>query len=293
MMRRKLYPYFYVLPALLLVGFFILYPVGKGISITFMEYNPLTDGGPFVGLKQFARLFQDKILWNALRNNLLYIGITLVTEVSAGLVLAVLINRVKAEWLSNTYRVILFAPRVLSVSAVSILFGLVFHTQLGLINNGLKAIGLAALARTWLGSTETALLAIIAVSFWSFIGICTILYFASLQRIPPSFYEVAALEGASAFKQFVHITIPLVSDMTTVLVGLAMIGGFTEFALPFILTGGGPSHSTEFLVTWSIKQAFEMNRMSYGTAISVVLLAIVLIFTFFYLRAREGISHEY
>jgi raffinose/stachyose/melibiose transport system permease protein len=292
-MRRNLYPYFYVLPALLLVGFFIIYPVGKGIYISFMEYNPLTNSGPFVGLKQFARLFQDGVLWNALRNNLLYIGVTLVTEVSAGLVLAVLISRVRTEWLSNTYRVILFAPRVLSASAVTILFGLVFHTQLGLINNGLKAIGLGGLARTWLGSTDTALMAIIGVSFWSFIGFCTILYFAALQRIPSSFYEVAALEGAGAFQQFVRITIPLVSDMTTVLIGLAMIGGFTEFALPFILTGGGPSHSTEFLVTWSIKQAFEMNRMSYGTAISIVLLLVVLIFTFFYLRAREGKSHEY
>jgi raffinose/stachyose/melibiose transport system permease protein len=169
----------------------------------------------------------------------------------------------------------------------------VFHTQFGLINNILKEIGLSSLTRTWLGSTNTALLAIIGVSFWSFIGFCTILYFAALQRIPPSYYEIAAIEGASDFKQFWRITVPLVSGMTTVLIGLAMIGGFTEFAIPFILTGGGPSHSTEFLVTWSIKQAFDFNRMSYGTAISIVLLIIVLIVTFLYLRAREGRSYEY
>jgi raffinose/stachyose/melibiose transport system permease protein len=291
--HRKLSPYLYVLPALLLVGFFVLYPVAKGIYISLLEYNPLTGRGPYVGLKQFLRLFQDRILWIALRNNVLYTMITMVTEVGAGLALAVLINRVKTGWLSNAYRVILFAPRVLSMAAVSILFGLVFHTQFGLLNNILRNVGLASLARTWLGRTDTALLAIIGVSFWSFVGFSAILYFAALQRIPQSYYEVAAIEGASALRQFVQITIPLISGMTTVLVGLALIGGFTEFAIPYILTGGGPSHSTEFLVSWSIKQAFEMNRMSYGTAISILLLIMELIFTFAFLRTREGKSYEY
>jgi len=290
---KKIYPYFYVLPAVVFICLFILYPIVKGIYISILDYDPISGTGPYVGMKHFARIWEDRIFWTALRNNLIYIGVTLFTEVAAGLVLAVLVNRVKKIKISVGYRVIIFSPTVISMAAVGILFAVVLHTQVGLLNSLLKMVGLSSWTRSWLGHSNTALLSIIGISCWRFIGFCTILYYAALQRIPESFYEAASIDGATSGQQFLHITIPLLSSVTTVIAGLALIGGFTQFVLPYVITFGGPSHSTEFLATWSIKKAFAMQAMSYGTAISVVLTGIILATTIVYLKWREKETYEY
>ncbi len=282
-----------MLPAIIFIGLFILYPIVKGIHISLLDYQPVSGTGPYVGMKHFARVLKDPIVWVAFKNNLLYIVITLFTEVAVGLTLAVLITSVKKKSISTTYRVILFSPTVLSMVGIGILFSLVFHTQVGLLNSLLRIVGLSSSTRSWLGDPATALLSIIGASSWRYIGFVMILYYAALQRIPKPLYEAAAIDGATSIQKFLHITVPLLRDVTTVIVGLALIGGFTQFALPYTLTFGQPGHSTEFLITWSIKKAFAMRNMSYGTAISMALLGMVLVVTVLYLKWREKETYEY
>ena len=275
-MRRmkftEIYPYFYVLPAVALVALFIIYPVIQGIYVSMLDYDPIQRTSPYVGMKHFIRLFRDPILLIAIRNTLLYIGASLITENAAGLFLALLLNKVKNSLISAAYQVIIFIPSVISMVAVGLIFSAILHPQLGALNSALERVGLSSWTRTWLGEPVLAMLWIIIASTWRYIGFCAIIFFAALQRIPKSFYEAASIDGANSIHQFLYITLPLLQEVTTVIVGLCLIGGFTVFAIPYVITGGQPYHTTEFIVTWSIKRAFSMQNISYGTAISLVLL---------------------
>lgn len=289
----KIYPYLYILPAIVFIALFILYPVAQGLYLSMLDYDPIMRISPYVGMKHYARVFRDPVFLTAVRNNFLYIGVSLITEVAAGLMIALLINKVKDSLISPSYQVIVFTPNVISMVAVGLLFSTIYHPQLGALNTILEKVGLSSWTRIWLGDPVLALGCIIVASSWRYIGFVAVIYFGALQRIPKELYEVASLDGANSIHQFLYITLPLLRGITTVIVGLALIGGFTVFAIPYVITRGQPYHSTEFIVTWSIKRAFSMENISYGTAISVVLLGIVLIATALYLKWREKEVYEY
>ena len=183
----------------------------------------------------------ERVLNRALGNTAIYVAVTVVTEVGGGLLLA-LVFSLKIRG-SSLLRLLAFSPFMIPMVAVGILWSLILDPYVGVINGFLRGIGLESLARPWLGDSKTALLSILGVSFWRFIGFNMILFFGALQRMPKDLYEAAYIDGATRGRVFRTITIPLLRETTTVVTLYCVIGGINMFDLFWVMTQGESQHT--------------------------------------------------
>jgi ABC-type sugar transport system permease subunit len=194
-----------------------------------------------------------------------------------GLTLAVLLEQGLRG--SNFFRGVFFIPTVMSFVVVGIVFMLLLSPELGLVNPLLRGVHLGGLQRAWLGERATALPTVIGVDVWKNFGLSMFLFVAGLKSIPREYYEAASIDGANAWQRFWSITLPALRPVTAVVVTLASINTLKLFDLVYVMTAGGPNHSSEVLTTWMYQQGFKFNNMGYGSAIAVVLLIVTFILT--------------
>ena len=284
-LSEGLAPYAYVLPAFAVFVLFKGYPTIYNIYLTFFSWDGISPQKLFVGAKNYLDMVGDPVLWGALLNTAIYVAVTVVTEVGGGLLLALLFS-LKFRG-SSIFRLLAFSPFMIPMVAVGILWSLILDPYVGVVNGLLREIGLEAAARPWLGESKTALISILGVSFWRFIGFNMILFFGALQRMPKELYEAAYIDGASRGRVFRSITIPLLRETTTVVTLYCVIGGINMFDLFWVMTQGGPAHSTEILSTWAVLKAFKFFQMGYGATIVTVILVLCVIASVVYLGARQ------
>ena len=278
-------PYIYVFPALAVFVLFKGYPTIHNLYLTLFSWDGISPEKLYVGAKNYLDMLGDYVLWRALANTAIYVAVTVVTEVGGGLLLALLFS-LKFRG-SSVFRLLAFSPFMIPMVAVGILWSLILDPYVGVINGLLRAVGLDVLARPWLGNSKTALISILGVSFWRFVGFNMILFFGALQRMPKELYEAAHLDGASQGRVFRNITIPLLRETTTVVTLYCVIGGINMFDLFWVMTQGGPAHTTEILSTWAVLKAFKFFQMGYGATIVTVILVLCVAATVVYLGARQ------
>lgn len=237
----------FVIPSILILGLFVYFPLIKNIIYSFQSFTLSSTVKEWVGLDNYRHLFSDKIILTCLKNNVLYALISIVIQVGFGLVLAAVLEDVAFHRFAPVLRSIYFIPTVISMTVVCLLFEFVYNPQMGLLNSFLEAVGLDNLTRIWLGSKKTAMYAIIAVSQWQSTGYVTMLFIVAIQKIPRDLYEAAEVDGAGKIKRFFYITVPQVKQMFFVTMILTVVGAFTVFNEPYILTGGGPGTATMVL----------------------------------------------
>jgi raffinose/stachyose/melibiose transport system permease protein len=283
--KRKISPYLYIIPALVVFLLFKGYPTIYNIYLTFFSWDGVSPEKEFVGFLHYTNMLDDYILGRAILNNAIYVVVTVVTEVGGGLVLALLLNMGFRG--SSIFRLLAFAPFMVPMVAVGIMWSLILDPYVGIVNHFLHLIGLTKLAKPWLGDSSTALFSILIVSFWVYLGFNMMLFYGALQRMPRQLYEAAYIDGASRWQCFRHITIPLLRETTTVVTLYCIIGGINMFDLFWVMTQGGPAHSTEILSTWAVLQAFKYFKMGYGASIVLVILILCMIVTIIYLGARQ------
>jgi len=282
---EALAPYIYVFPALAVFILFKGYPTIHNLYLTLFSWDGISPEKLYVGAKNYLDMLGDYVLWRALANTAIYVAVTVVTEVGGGLLLALLFS-LKFRG-SSVFRLLAFSPFMIPMVAVGILWSLILDPYVGVINGLLRAVGLDVLARPWLGNSKTALISILGVSFWRFVGFNMILFFGALQRMPKELYEAAHLDGASQGRVFRNITIPLLRETTTVVTLYCVIGGINMFDLFWVMTQGGPAHTTEILSTWAVLKAFKFFQMGYGATIVTVILVLCVAATVVYLGARQ------
>ena len=279
---RPVAPYLFLAPAMLVFGAAVLLPMAFTVGFSFTRWNgfgPMT----FVGLENYATAAADPILRESFAHVLIYIGATLVLEVAVGLGLAGLVAaRGGALW----FRVAIFAPVMLPMVVVAILWSFIYNADFGLINATLVALGLDGLQRVWLGDTSTALLAVSVVSGWVYAGFYMMIFFAAFRQIPTEVLDAARIDGAGEWALFRRIKVPMVRNVTAVAVLLCVTGGFQGFDLFFVLTNGGPYGATEIPTTYLVKTVFRNGDVGYGSAMAVVLTAIVIGVGLAYLRLQ-------
>lgn len=274
----------FVLPALVLFGMFVLWPLASSVWFAFTRWNGFTDP-EWIGLANFRRAFADPVHRAAYLHVTLYILGTLFLEVAFGLVMAVILGCRRLGF--GLMRGMFFSPMVLSMTAAGVLFAFVLDYRLGLLNSVLRGMGLDEWALPWLSQSSTALIAIMFVSGWRFAGFYMIIFFAAIRRIPTQVYDAATLDGAGPVRQFFTITLPLLRRQTMTCVLLAITGGFAGFDLFFTMTNGGPFNATEVPATWIIRQGFDNNELGYATALTVILAVVVMAISLVYLRLTE------
>jgi raffinose/stachyose/melibiose transport system permease protein len=274
MKRRQRTGLWFVLPAFIFYVVFFAFPFLASFYLGFTEWNGI--GEPvFVGLENYARQLSDDAMWKALWNNIIWVIIGTVVPVSLGLLLATML------W-SNTrgaavYRTIYFMPMVLSAVVIGVIWHWIYNPLFGLLNTGLRAVGLGNLATGWLGESTTALYAVLAAAIWTYLGFCIVILFAGLQKVDLEIVNAARIDGANAVLRFRHVIIPQIRPVLTMVIVYTLIGGFNVFDLIWVMTGGGPNNASEVIATYTYETAFRMNEYGYGASLSMVMSVLALL----------------
>jgi raffinose/stachyose/melibiose transport system permease protein len=264
----------WVAPGLVLLAVFVYYPVVDNVRLSFFSWSTFSPSPVFVGLDNYRTAADDPVFWRALLNNVYYAVVSLVFQVFLALVLAALLEEAVGKRLRGVLRTIYFIPAAISITVAGILFSFIYNPQIGLLNRFLGAIGLDSWKHAWLGEQSTAIWSIIAMSQWQSIGYTAILFVVAIQRIPRELFEAARIDGAGAVRSFFTITIPMVREMTTLLVILTISGAFLVFNEVMVMTAGGPDNSSQVLNTLLYQSAFSRDNNGYAATIATVIFVI-------------------
>lgn len=275
--RENKYGYYFVLPATLLLMAVIILP-----AINTFKLSISTKDGGFCVFKHYARAISDPVVQAAFRNTFLISTVSVSFFIIIGLSIALFLNRPMRGrvWL----RVIALLPWTVPDVAVGLTWRWIYNPTYGVLNGLIGKLGLPFGNIEWLSSPDLAIYSIIATNIWRGYPFVMVILLAGLQSIPKEWYECAALDGANAFKQFWHITIPGLKKSLIVSLALSTIWEFRRFALVSIMTGGGPGYSTEVMPTLVFKQYFKFFNFEYASAIAIMLTIVLLVISIPYIK---------
>jgi ABC-type sugar transport system permease subunit len=284
--RDALTAYGLILPAGIFYAAFQFLPILGAFALSLFSWTGINLGqASFVGFGNFSQLLQDPYFWSSLRNNVYVALAVLVFQCLGAFLLAGVIHAGIRG--GRVFRVIFFAPVVVSSVAVAMIAIFLFSPSIGLINTFLRAVGLGALAQPWLGSPTWALPSVIATYIWQSFGFSMLLCLSGLQQVPPEVCEAAMIDGASQRSVLWQIVLPVMRPVASVVVLLGIISAFRIFDTVYILTSGGPFHASDVLVTYLFDQAFNGNQVGYGDAVGVALFLIIFVLALIQLRVTR------
>lgn len=285
---RNVTQWLYVLPALLLVVVFVYYPAVDNLRLSFFQWSSFSPKEAFVGIQNYQDLAADPVFWSALFNNIAYAVVSVIFQVGGGLVLAALLEEFVAPRLRAFFRTVFFIPAVMSLTVVGFLFYFLYEPNFGIVNQFLTAIGLGDWTHAWLGEEGTAIWSIIAMSQWQSIGYVMVLFIVAIQKIPRELYEAAYIDGATRVQAFRRITVPLVQEMTVLMLIVTISGAFLVFNEVWVMTQGGPNNASHTLGSWLYKSGFFNDQLGYAAAIGSVIFLITFVTSVIQLRLTRG-----
>ncbi len=285
--RGVVAPYLFLLPFFLIYAVFLVYPVFAALRLSFYESSGF-GGDTFTGLDNYVRLTQDSRYLQALRNTTIYTLASVFILSPLALLVAVTIRSfvVPTAAFKSFYRVVFFLPFITSFVVIALMFNLVFDNDFGLMNNALSSLGLPTL--NWLRNESFALISVILIGIWTYLGINALYFLAGLQNVPEEVVEAAAVDGANRWQTFWRVTLPLLRPVILFVVVQATIFSYQIFEIPFLLTDGGPSDATLTLAIYLYEVGFQEFDRGYAAAIgySMAVIAIVLAATQLLLARR-------
>ena len=272
----------FLLPSVILYAVFVLLPVVQAGYYSFFDWSglgPLTD---FVGLKNYALAFKDKVFLAALGHNLLIVVLSLVIQLPLSLLLALVLGKSLPG--RTFFRAIFFLPYILSDVVVGVLWSFIFRPEGGLLNATLQHVIPGYQLQLWLGDPKMVLISIFIVITWKYFGLHLVLYSAGLQNIPDEIIEAAYIDGASWFEVVRYITLPLLGSTIRITILLSVLGSLQYFDLVWVMSQGGPVHASETLTTYLITYGFKSFAMGYGSTVGVFMFMICFVFALMYQR---------
>ena len=270
--REELAGYLFVLPAVLLTVAFVVWPILQSFHLSLFAWS---GDGPreFVGLDNYVQLTQDDAYVDAFRHNFVFVIGYTVFEVFFGFLLAALLNtRVRGLVF---FRTIYFMPVVVPTAVSALLWGMLLSPTVDPFSAFFRAIGLPFLAHSWLGDSDTALYAVIAIAVWKNVGVAMIVYLAAMQDIPLELLEAASIDGAGPLRRLFAIVLPLLKPITAVLIALSVIYSMRTFDIVWALTGAQPRQALEMVSTLIVRTAFNYHEFGLASALAVVLFLVI------------------
>ncbi len=268
--------WWYLSPALLVYLLFTLLPILETVRSSFYQWDGFSQTRTWIGFANYFELFADPKFHNAIRNNLVFVIFYSIIPILIGLLLASLLSRRPIPGFAF-FRTALFLPQVISMVVVGVIWRWMFNPTFGPINTFLRLIGADKFAISWLGDFTWALPAVGSIGTWVQYGFCMVLFLAGMQHIQNEYYEAAGLDGANAFQQFIHITIPGLRSEIAVALVTTIIAAMRVFDLVYTTTRGGPGETTMVTGFLIYRAAFTNNRIGYAAAIATVLTVTILI----------------
>lgn len=280
-MKRKtkdiLLMYLFIAPSVIIFMLYRIIPVIWNFILSFQKYN-IIGSSEWIGLKNYLTMVNDSVFWESLGNTAIYFILGTPIAIFLALIIALLVNTdIHGR---DVYRTIIFLPYPMSTVAIGIIWNWLYDEKVGLINYILRSLHIIETPIPFLESFSWSLPAIVITSLWQVIGFYMVILLTGLQTIPTELYEVAGIDGATAGIKLRKITLPLLKPSIFLCFVIGIINSFTMFDLVYVMTQGGPGHSSEILVTYIYKNAFEFNRIGYGAAMTVFLFVMLLVITF-------------
>ena len=282
--RKSPYPYWFCLPAAVIFFVFFVVPTFSSFFFSLTRWD-LTDW-EFIGLDNFVNFFQEPALVIGLKNTLIYAVVTCGLKVVLGILLAQLLT---SQIIARGFlRSVVFFPVLVSTIGVGLTFQVLMDPS-GLINDGLALVGIEGPA--WLVDPKTALLSVALVDVWKGVGLATVIFIAGIVSIPREYFEASAVDGASAFRRFRHIVLPLSKPAITTVIILSLIGGLRSFDLIWAMTRGGPGFTSDVIASVIYKQ-YQAGFYGLSTAGNVVLFLLVtaIVFPLFHFLTRREVD---
>ncbi|SFR22554.1 carbohydrate ABC transporter membrane protein 1, CUT1 family [Lentzea waywayandensis] len=278
-MRRHVTAYGFLSAALVVFAVFSWFPIVRGVVLSFQQVNFVTSPD-WVGWENFERLFADPLFGVAWRNTLYFTLLALVLGFGVPFLTAVVLNELRHA--KGYFRLLVYLPVMLPPVVTALLWKWFYDPGPGLFNSILRGLGLPT--SQWLDSADTSMISLVLVITWANMGSATLIYLAALQTIPGELYEAADLDGAGIVKKVWHITIPQTKFVILMLLLLQVVATMQIFTEPFIMTGGGPEESTVTVLLLLYRYAFYYNDFGTASALSLILFAVLGVFSFLYLK---------
>ena len=286
---KKSTPYRYLLPTVLLMVVFLVIPICMVVSYSFLDKAVVSKTPKFVGLANYITLFQDDKFWNAASNTIIFVLVSVVAHIVLGMIFAQLLNSKYFSTRTKTFaRVVYILPWVFTASVVAILWKLMLQPS-GIINYLLSFLPNIDNRFEWLSNRDLALAVVCFINIWCGYPFYMVSILAGLQGIPGDLYESASIDGASASKCFMHITIPQLMPILISIAMLDFIWTLQSFNVIWMLTGGGPINSSEMLSVYIYKLTFQKLNYSMASTTATVLLLVCIIFAIFYVKQQKKV----
>ena len=281
--RRK--GFLLILPTLIVMALFTIYPLLDGLRMAFTNENLLRENTDFVGLDNFVRLLSDDIFWVSFYHSILLTAVVVALQFVLGLVLAWAMQQ-KLPGM-GIFKSVIMASWVIPVAATVIMFKFMAQPDVGLINIMLRWVGLAEWNKYWLGDLNAALPFIMLLHLWRNVPFYGVAFLAAMQAVPRSYYEAAEIDGASAWQRFIHITLPGIRNMIIVMVTIHVLWTFNNFDFVYLATGGGPVNATDVLPVYVYRLSWSSYTLGYSASIGSIMLLILMIYFVVYIRIYE------
>jgi len=280
-LRRRWAGYLFLLPYLGLFAVFLLLPLAYGLGLSFFRWEMISPAPPkLLGLGNYVEAFQDDRFWRALWATFRFVLMAVPSTVGLALFVALGIHHGGGRR-QGMYRAMYFLPVLVSISVAGILWRWFYNSEFGLLNAFLGTWGVKI---PWIRDARWAMKSIVFMTIWWTVGGPMVVFLAGLNQLPRQYYEAASIDGASPFRQFWSITLPLLRPVMLFVTVMNIIGSFQVFGQTFMITRGGPEHSTRVLVQYIYETAFTEYRMGYGAAMSWLLFVCIAVFSILQFR---------
>ena len=288
---HRLWAALFLTPPLAFYIVIVIAPLLVSFYYSLTDWNGFNPEYSFVGLDNFLKIGRDPLFANAIRNTLIWMAAAILLPSLGGLVIALALNGRGIA--GNVYKSLFYLPICLSLVVIGQVWIWMYHPDWGLLNVALGAAGLDDWTRAWLADPETALAAVIVAWAWQQTGLAMVIFLAGLTAVPKELTEAAEIDGATYWQSLRYVVIPLLLPATVVVMALAIINSLKSFDIVFVMTRGGPFHSSDTLAMFMYTESFKKYYMGYGSAISVVLFAVSLIIIVFYFRQVKVLDRLY
>lgn len=280
----------FMLPLILGLGVFLIWPIAEAVRLSFVRYNPLRpDSQPFVGLDNYVFVLQDPLFWESFSQALIWTGWSTVLQALIGVGLAMLLHQPLKGM--NAFRGLLLFPYIVPTVVIALNWRWLFNSEIGIVNHLLMSAGIIDDRVAWLSTPTMAMASAILLNVWKYTPFVVIVVLARLQTIPTELYDAAKVDGAGPFRRFRDITLPQLAEVLAVVIVFRTIWTFNKFEEIYLLTRGGPGTSTYNLALYAFDQSIANLRMGVGAAAGVIMLLLLLLGSILYIRV-SGFGRE-
>lgn len=281
--KRQITAIIFLMPALILLCCFLVYPLFKTIYYSFTAWYNFAPKQNWIGLDNYKDIIKDPVIVNSLKNTgILMIGV-LITQIGFAMVLAILVDGIRHCF--KFFRTVYFFPIVISATAIGLMFTLIYKYEYGLLNYIITLLGGEKVV--WINQRSAVFLALIPV-WWQYVGFYFVIFLTGISSIPTDIYESAMLDGIRPFQKAIYITIPMLKDVLTSSIILVVSGCFKVFDIVFMITNGGPLDASQLLSTYMYEKAFARQNGGYASAIATIMVILGVVVTSILRRLLQG-----